>query len=78
MKNLLIGAISGNYSSKDISTWVETSAGWTDCERILLLYNLTDFDLVHYLQDNNITIFCLIHSSEKPINSPISLFDLIF
>jgi len=56
MKNLLIGAISGNYSSKDINTWVETSAGWNDCERILLLYNLTNFDLLHYLQDNNITV----------------------
>jgi hypothetical protein len=57
--NLLIGAISGNYTSQDISTWVETSTEWNDCTRILLLYNLNNNgsdDLLKYLKDNNINV----------------------
>jgi len=57
--NLLIGAISGNYTSQDISTWVETSTEWDDCTRILLLYNLNNDgsnDLLKYLKDNNINV----------------------
>jgi len=36
MKNLLIGAISGNYSPKDLENWVDTS-NWENCDRVLLL-----------------------------------------
>ncbi len=53
--NLLIGAISANYSTDDISGWVETS-NFEDVERVLLLYNSTDDKLVDYLKENNIHI----------------------
>jgi len=53
-KNLLIGAISGNYQISDISTWVETS-NFEDIHRVLLIYNLADNpSLIDYLQKNNI------------------------
>lgn len=54
--NLLIGAISGNYSISDISPWVETS-NFEGVDRVLLLYNKgQNQDLVEYLLKNNIKI----------------------
>jgi len=44
MRNLLIGAISGNYGIKDVDRWVESSNIF-GCERILLLYNNTNSEL---------------------------------
>jgi hypothetical protein len=41
MKNLLIGAISANYKVEDIFNWVATSK-WSDCDRVLLFYNVHD------------------------------------
>jgi len=55
MKNLLIGAISGNYFTQDLKNWVETS-NWDDCERILLLYNPSNNGIEEYLKNNNINI----------------------
>ena len=55
MKNLLIGAISGNYSPNDLTNWIETS-NWENCERVLLLYNPSNNGLEEYLKQNNITI----------------------
>ncbi len=55
MKNLLIGAISGNYSPQDLKNWVETS-NWEDCERVLLLYNPSNNGIEEYLKNNNINI----------------------
>jgi hypothetical protein len=55
MKNVLIGAISGNYSPQDLQNWVETSK-WDDCERVLLLYNPSNNGIEEYLKDNNIDI----------------------
>lgn len=55
MKNLLIGAISGNYEVTDVSKWVETSDNF-DCDRILLLYNNTNQTLVNYLIDKNVDV----------------------
>jgi len=55
MKNLLIGAISGNYFPQDLKNWVETS-NWNDCERILLLYNPSNNGIEEYLKNNNINI----------------------
>jgi hypothetical protein len=55
MKNLLIGAISGNYSPQDLKNWVETS-NWDDCERVLLLYNPSNNGIEEYLKNNNINI----------------------
>ena len=49
MKNLLIGAISGNYSPQDLKNWVETS-NWENCERVLLLYNPSNNGLEDYLK----------------------------
>lgn len=54
-KNLLIGAVSGNYTPNDLANWVETSV-WEDCERVLLLYNPTSTLLQDYLKQNNITV----------------------
>lgn len=55
--NLLIGAISANYSASDIEQWVTTSK-WDDCERVLLVYNVTSQDnsLLLYLKQNDVTI----------------------
>lgn len=55
MKNLLIGAISGNYSPEDLRNWIETS-NWNNCERVLLLYNPSDNGIEEYLKNNNINI----------------------
>ena len=55
MKNLLIGAISGNYSPQDLKNWVETS-NWNNCERVLLLYNPSNNGIEEYLKNNNINI----------------------
>ena len=54
--NLLIGAISGNYSVDDISGWVETSQ-FDNTERVLLLYNNINIELVDYLNKNKVLIF---------------------
>lgn len=54
--NLLIGAISGNYSVKDIQRWVETS-NFDDVERVLLLYNSKENpQLQQYLKQNNVGV----------------------
>jgi|LakMenEpi03Aug12_release.lakeMendotaPanAssembly.Ray.scaffolds.fasta_scaffold499059_2 hypothetical protein len=53
--NLLIGAISGNYTPNDLNNWIETS-NWEDCDRVLLLYNPSNNGLEEYLQSHNITI----------------------
>lgn len=53
-KNLLIGAISGNYSINDVKNWVETS-NFTNTERVLLMYN-SNLELEKYLEENNVFI----------------------
>lgn len=53
-RNLLIGAISGNYTVDDVRTWVETSI-WDDTNRLLLLYNDNE-ELVNYLTNNDIGV----------------------
>jgi hypothetical protein len=53
--NLLIGAISGNYTPDDLKNWVETSA-WDDCERVLLLYNPSGNGIEEYLQSHDIKV----------------------
>jgi hypothetical protein len=55
--NLLIGAISANYFPSDIERWVTTSK-WEDCERALLVYNVTSQDnpLLSYLKEHNVTV----------------------
>jgi hypothetical protein len=55
--NLLIGAISANYSPSDIERWVTTSE-WEDCERVLLVYNIVSQDnpLLTYLKQHNVTV----------------------
>lgn len=57
MKNLLIGAISANYTIEDVRGWVESSS-WETCVRVLFLYNTVgqSSDLINYLQTHNITI----------------------
>ncbi len=54
--NLLIGAISGNYSINDIRLWVETS-DFENVERVLILYNNKENpQLQEYLKQNNIGV----------------------
>lgn len=53
-KNLLIGAISGNYIINDVKNWIETS-NFDNTERVLLLYN-DNLELEKYLKENNISI----------------------
>jgi len=53
--NLLIGAISGNYSTDEVSGWVETS-NFENVERTLLLYNSNNTGLLEYLKANNINV----------------------
>ena len=55
-KNLLIGAISGNYSISDIKNWAESSR-WVDVDRTLLIYNSQDNPaLIEYLTQEGIDI----------------------
>lgn len=53
--NLLIGAISGNYTPTDLENWVSTS-NWEDCKRVLLLYNPSQNGIEQYLSANNIEV----------------------
>jgi hypothetical protein len=55
--NLLIGAISANYSPADIEGWVTTSK-WDNCEQVLLVYNVTSKNnpLLTYLKQHNVTV----------------------
>jgi hypothetical protein len=46
--NLLIGAISGNYTVENIKRWVETSE-WEDVDRVLLVYNQQDNPKTSYI-----------------------------
>ena len=56
MSNLLIGAISGNYTVDNIRRWVETSE-WDDVDRVLLVYNQQDNpELLTYLQENKVGV----------------------
>lgn len=55
MKNLLIGAISGNYNPNDVKNWVETS-NWEECDRVLILYNPSKNGLEEYLIQHNINV----------------------
>ena len=50
--NLLIGAISGNYTIQDVSSWIETSV-FDNVDRILLLYN-DNVELEEFLINNNV------------------------
>ena len=55
--NLLIGAISGNYSVNDIKNWVKTS-NFEDTDRVLYLYNSDNKSpLVSYLLENKIDVY---------------------
>ena len=53
--NLLIGAISGNYTPSDLKNWVQTS-NWSNCDRVLLLYNPSNNGIEEYLHSNGITV----------------------
>ena len=55
MKNLLVGAISGNYTVSDIQNWVESSKK-ADAEKLLLLYNKNNENIFEYCSKNSISI----------------------
>lgn len=55
--NLLIGAISSNYSVEDIRHWAQTSK-FEDTDRVLYLYNSdSNSPLVPYLVENGIDVY---------------------
>lgn len=58
MRNLLIGAISANYSTSDVERWITTSQ-WDNCKRILLVYNVQNklHELTDYLKHHDVDIF---------------------
>lgn len=62
MKNLLIGAISGNYSIKDVERWILSSEQF-DIHRVLILYNDTNPDLKSYLLQKNIDVLIPTHNA---------------
>lgn len=53
--NLLIGAISGNYSILDVQNWIRSSDKFEDVHRVLLLYNNTNPEL-HMLYDHGVDL----------------------
>lgn len=53
--NLLIGAISGNYSVKEVQSWVKSSK-FENCERILFYYNPVNGDLENYLEFEGVKV----------------------
>lgn len=55
MKNLLIGAISGNYEISDVKVWVESSK-FEGIERVLLLYNDINEKTIVYLKDQGVEL----------------------
>ena len=61
MKNLLIGAISGNYNVSDVKRWLESSDDF-DVTRVLLLYNATNRALNEYLLTKNVTVIVPKHN----------------
>lgn len=61
MKNLIIGAISGNYKVSDIQKWVETSNS-IECDRVLLLYNNSNIDIISYLKENKVEVILPEHN----------------
>lgn len=56
MKNVLIGAVSGNYEPTDIRRWVETS-DWDGVDRVLFVYNHEEnLDLINYIKEKGIIV----------------------
>ena len=53
--NLLIGAISSNYTPTDIRTWVVSSKN-TNSHRVLLLYNSLNDELIQYLRSHDVDV----------------------
>ena len=54
-KNLLIGAISGNYTIKNLENWVKTSR-FVDVDRVLFYYNPEGTEITEYCYDNKIEL----------------------
>jgi hypothetical protein len=60
VRNLLIGAISGNYKISDVKIWVESSK-FEGVERVLLLYNDINEETIAYLKNQGVS-----RSIDKP------------
>lgn len=71
MKNLLIGAISGNYKISDIERWVESSDS-IDANRVLFLYNNNNDSLTEYLLSKNVEVIVPTHDS---YNREVNVFE---
>lgn len=55
MRNIIIGAVSGNYTSKNLKNWTATSS-FPDVERVLFYYNPAGTDIHNYCEENNIQL----------------------
>jgi len=55
VRNLLIGAISGNYKISDVKIWVESSK-FEGVERVLLLYNDINEETIAYLKNQGVVL----------------------
>jgi hypothetical protein len=53
--NLLIGAISGNYTPANLKNWV-TSSNFEGVKRVLFYYNPSNLEIYKYCEDNNIEV----------------------
>lgn len=62
MKNLLVGAISGNYESNDVEKWITSSDGF-NIHRVLLLYNDDNPELKKYLLAKKIDVIVPTHDA---------------
>lgn len=62
MRNLLIGAISGNYNTKDVQRWVESS-DLINATRVLFLYNDKNSDLKNYILSKGIDVVVPTHDA---------------
>jgi hypothetical protein len=62
MENLLIGAISGNYTSKDVERWISSSDDF-NIRRVLFLYNDDNSELKSYLLSKNIELIIPTHDA---------------
>lgn len=55
MDNILIGAISGNYTVDNLKTWIETS-NYPNIKRVLFYYNPASEELAEYCKANNVEL----------------------
>jgi hypothetical protein len=91
MKNLLIGAISGNYTVESIKPWIKSST-FEDVKRVLFYYNPTNTEILEYCKEQGVEVvvpnFDLFNQETStflansglltPVNSPLLIHHVRF